>query len=316
MAVPIAPADTSQSAPSFDSNQRRAKAPPHGACPDDRQYETEEVRSPGDLLARNERKQGPIGGGEQKKRRAPDHRGLQVRIVLGMPKAGANGAAELLDRQVPPPALRWTPAKQHPDHAEIAHGVDPERHGKAESAKDHTTERGADGSADIDADAVRSDCTPQALRGNELRHDCLPGWSLDRADHPVEKREQQEVRRRGSIERHDERERARNHRDREFCADQKLSQVHDIRHGAGRNREKKHRQRSRHLHQRHNERVRAEIGHQPARGSAVHPSADVRHDGGDPQRGEAGVPERTQARKGRRCRRRRRAYVAGHAHII
>src|SRR5262245_27549069 len=159
-----------------------------------------------------------------------------------MPKTGANGAAELLDRQVTPPALRSTPAKQHPDHAEIAHGVDPERNGKAESAEDHTTERGADGSADIDADTVRSDRALQALRGNELWHDCLPSRGLGRAEHAVEKGEQQQVRRRGSIERHDERERAGNQGNREFGANQKLSQVDDIRYGAGWDRQKKHRQ--------------------------------------------------------------------------
>src|SRR5262249_21781032 len=121
------------------------------------------------LLARNERKQSPIGGGEQKKGRASDHRGLQVRIVFGMPKTGANGAAELLDRQVAPPPLRWTPAEQHPDHAQIAYGVEPERDGKAELSKDHTAERRADSAADIDAHAVGGDRALQVLARNELR---------------------------------------------------------------------------------------------------------------------------------------------------
>jgi hypothetical protein len=131
----------------------------YGAYSDDTQYYAVELRSPGDLLARNERKQGPIGGREQQKGRTPDDRGLQMRIVLGMPKPGANGATELLDRQVPPPPLRWTPAKQHSHHAEIAHRIDPERYGKAESGKDHAAQGRADCSADIDADAVRCDRT-------------------------------------------------------------------------------------------------------------------------------------------------------------
>ena len=199
-----------------------------------------------------------------------------------MPKAGANGAAELLDRQVPPPPLRWMPAKQHPDHAEIAHSVDKERHGKAKSGEDHAAQGRADRTADIDADAVRSDRTLQALRRNELRHDRLPGGGLQHAEYPVEKREQQQVGYRGSVQPHDEREDAGNHRDRDFRANQQLSQVDDVSQRAGRNREKKHRQRNRHLHQRYRERIRAETGHQPTRGGAVHPAADVRHDRGDP----------------------------------
>src|SRR5438309_1306318 len=110
-----------------------------------------------------------------------------------MPKTRANGAAELLDRQVPSSMPRWTPAEQHSDHAEIAHRVEPERHGKAEVGKNHAAQRWADGAADIDADAVGSDRTLQVLPGNELRHDGLPGGGLHRADDPVEKREQQQV---------------------------------------------------------------------------------------------------------------------------
>ena len=101
-----------------------------------------------------------------------------------MPKASANGAAELLDRQLPPPPLRGTPPKQHPDHAEIAHSVHKERHGKAEIGEDHTAQGRADRSADIDANAVRSDRTLQALRRNELRHNGLPGGGLQHADVP------------------------------------------------------------------------------------------------------------------------------------
>src|SRR5262245_43071144 len=101
-----------------------------------------------------------------------------------MPEAGANGATELFDRKVPPRSLRWTPPKQHSDHAEKAHSVHPERNGKAKIGKDHTAQGRADGSADVDANAVRGDRTLQALRRNELRHDRLPGRGLERPDHP------------------------------------------------------------------------------------------------------------------------------------
>jgi hypothetical protein len=94
----------------------------------------------------------------------------------------------------------------------------------------------------IDADAVGSDRTLQVLARNELRHDGLPGGGLHRAEHPVQKREQQQVARRGNVQRDDERERGGNHRDRELRADQKLSQVDEVGHGARWNREKKHRQ--------------------------------------------------------------------------
>jgi hypothetical protein len=179
-----------------------------------------------------------------------------------------------------------------------------------------TPPRRADGAADIDADAVGGDRILQVLPRNKLRHDRLPGGGLHRADDPVEKRKQQQVSWRGNVQRDDERERGGNQRDRELRAGQKLSQVDEIRHRAGRNRKKKHRQCSRHLHQRHNERIRVEAGHQPARRGAVHPSADVRHDRGDPQRGEAAVPEGAQAGKDWWCGSRRRAHIAAHAHII
>src|SRR5262245_50637166 len=100
-----------------------------------------------------------------------------------MPETGANGAAELFDRQVPRSALWWTPAKQHPDHAEIADRVDPTRHGKAELRKNGTAQCRTDRTADIDADAVRSYRTLQALRRNELRHDGLPGGRLKCAEY-------------------------------------------------------------------------------------------------------------------------------------
>src|SRR5262249_9037933 len=87
--------------------------------------------------------------------------------------------------QVPPCMPRWTPAEQHSDHAEIADGVEPERHGKTEVGKNHAAERRADGTADIDADAVGSDGTLQVLPGNELRHDGLPRRGLHRADDPL-----------------------------------------------------------------------------------------------------------------------------------
>src|SRR5262245_41736195 len=99
-----------------------------------------------------------------------------------MTKAGANGATELLYRQVPPRWLRWTQPKQHPDHAEKARSVDPERNGKAEIGKDHTANGRANGPADVDANAARSDRTLQALRRNELRNDRLPGGGLECAD--------------------------------------------------------------------------------------------------------------------------------------
>jgi hypothetical protein len=76
------------------------------------------------LLARNERKQRPIGAPDQEKTDRAHHRGLEMPIVPGVANSGHDGVADAFGRQAPM-TLRRTPPPQSTHHTKIADGVEP-----------------------------------------------------------------------------------------------------------------------------------------------------------------------------------------------
>ena len=93
-------------------------------------------------------------------------------------------------------------------------------------------------------------------------------------------------------------ERGGDDRDGRLADDQKAPLIHNIRERARRNCKQKHRQAVGDLHHRDDERVGIKARHQPAGSDAVHPAADVRDDGRNPNDGERPMTKRIPCRGG------------------
>ena len=175
----------------------------------------------------------------------------------------------------------------------------------------HAAERRTERARDVDADAIRRDRGGEIVLGDESRHDSLPGRRGQRAGGTDQKREGQQIDRRrqtkadhrGIDRRHDRVER--------FDHDQIFALIEDVGERAGRNREHTNRQRARRLHQRHDQRIGIEAGHQPARRGAVHPAADIGDQCRGPDHRERRMPERRNERRRFRRSRGRRSWQYG-----
>ena len=212
-----------------------------------------------------------------------------MRIALPNRSTGRRAA---LFRRVPP--------KECPDDCKIADGIEPKWCSNSHPGDHQAAQGWTDGSADIDADAVRSDRGTEILLGDELWNDGLPDGSRQRGAHTYEKREQQEIAGRRSAEPDDGRKYRSNRGVKDFRHDQKFPSVNDVRECAGGQREQEQRQGCRHLDHRDDERIGVEVRHQPSGRRAVHPAADIGDDGRAPYDGKSWRDE-TGSRGSLRC---------------
>jgi hypothetical protein len=106
-----------------------------------------------------------------------------------------------------------------------------------------------------------------------------------------QKAERKQQARRGAPEPHQEAEARDQQRHGDLHRDQEPPPIDDVGERTRRQREHEHRRRGCDLHQRDDQRIRIEAGHQPAGRGVLHPDADIGHDGRDPQHRERGVAE-------------------------
>ena len=148
-------AASSRSAPNFASEPSQQERTAHRRDPNGAEQYAVKCRAAGDLFARDERQQCPVGTGENEESDGPNQSGTEMRIVSCVPKAGAHGVAERFGCQSRAAFSRRTPPHKSGDNSKIAKRVEPERQGDSEGSHEDSAERRTDGTADIDAHTVR-----------------------------------------------------------------------------------------------------------------------------------------------------------------
>ena len=228
------------------------------------------------LIARDERQQRPVATCEEKKRDAPRECAAQRRIVSRVAKAESQRAAETFNRQRACRFLRLPPPDDRGVDAEIAHRINDERRGNSERPDHGTCKRRSDRATDVDANAIPRNCGRERAFWYQFRRDRLPSRRGQGAEHADEKHERQERHRRNVIGPDHCREDRRNDRVCRFANDQQLAPIHDVGKSTRGEREQEKRQCVGDLHQRDEQRSVRKVGHQPAGGCRVHPTADIR----------------------------------------
>ena len=190
------------------------------------------------------------------------------------------------------------PAREHGQDAEDRQRIGGEHRTGARRGDDQAAECGADRARDVDAERIERDRLLQRGPRYELGNDRLKGGSGEGRAHRDGGGEGEQYPRVGQARERQHRQDRGAGQAEQLCAHQQLAPVDDVGERPGGEREDEHREGRRRLHQRDHQRVGRERGHQPARADIVHPGADVRDDGRDPQRAEHRVRKRTRGRRG------------------
>ena len=94
IAVPTVPASGRHVGAEAALQLRQREGGRHGAGPDRAEQKPVETRTAGDLVARQERQQGPERAGKEGISGGADQGGAQMRVVAGVAQPGPDGAAE------------------------------------------------------------------------------------------------------------------------------------------------------------------------------------------------------------------------------
>ncbi len=154
---------------------------------------------------------------------------------------------------------------------------------RANSSNQETGQCGTNGPTDVDTHGVKCDRWLECLARDELRHDRLPGRchkGRAGADH---KREHNQQNGRHLLLPHKQGEHGNYSEKPEVDRDQHTPFVQPVCQGTCQQSKQKKRQRRRRLHKCDNRRTGIQRRHQPACSDIVHPGADVRDQGGDPE---------------------------------
>ena len=107
----------------------------HGARAYGAQQNSVEFWSAYDLIARDQRKQCPIGAGEYEKIHRARQCGAQMPIVPCIAEASDERVAEPLGWKNRASLSRRTPPAQCPDHSNVTDSVEPERRGYSNASR-------------------------------------------------------------------------------------------------------------------------------------------------------------------------------------
>ena len=280
----------------FCLQRRQSERAADGADADDAEQDAVKLRSAGDLAAGDQRQQRPKGARKQKE--------------AGSPRQASRADADCAGNSAGPPTWLWpklSAGSSVPGFFAVRH------HSSATITATLQIALSQNGAAMPSATMMRPPSagpsareifTPTLLaaiaagsssRGTScVTTDCQAG-EVSAPAALMRKVNSKQIERRRQMQadhRRIDRGHCRRHR---LEHDQESALVENIGERAGRQREHEHRQRRRGLHQRHDQRIGIEIGHQPARRRAVHPAADI----GDQRR-------RPDHREGRSAKRRPR----------
>ena len=185
-------------------------------------------RAGGDLIARHQRKERPVGAGEEEKPNGPHQCRAQRRAMPHMAQPRDNGTDKPLCWKPVSRRPRGTPPQECADDYEDAGSIDPERSCDPQGSNDHAAKRRSQGAADVDAHAVGHNGSGQILRRYELRYDCLPRGRCQGCANAKKKSEHEQQCGRDQAEPDKSRDRRGDHRKSDLHKDEKSTPVDDV----------------------------------------------------------------------------------------
>ena len=237
--------------------------------------------------------QGPNSAHEQGKDERTHEGGLQHGSVAHVANTCAYRTADPLRRQCALEMRIALPTIQNQDHAHKGKGIEQKHRcgaggGTGVKRNGQPAQGRAQRAGKIKARAVERDGVGELCPGDHLGHDGLPGGAVHRrADIQQESEDQQDPGRNDVKEREHAQDRDRRQHP---CLpeNEQTAAIEDIGRGPGQQAQDDHRQAGRGLHQGDQQGRGGEHGHQPGAGRILHPSAQVGHNGGEPQIAEEG----------------------------